>query len=121
VDGASSAPQLVQLAPAWPAIFAHAVRNQDYSENTSSNPAKDGSVLQIFLTGVPAGGTVSAQIQNRIGLAPAFAGPAPGEIGVQQVNLQVPSGLTAGTTQLVICASVGEQQHCSGGYPVTIN
>lgn len=122
VDGTSSAPQIVQLAPAWPTIFAHAVRNQDFSENTASTPAKAGSTLQIFLTGIPAGAVVSAQIQNRGGLAPAFAGPAPGVTGVQQVNLAVPADLAPQTTQLVICAAmVGGQQFCSAGYPLSID
>jgi uncharacterized protein (TIGR03437 family) len=121
VDGVSSASQAVQLAPAWPSIFAHAVRNQDYSENTGSNPAAAGTTLQIFLTGLPAGSTVSAQIQNRSGLTPAYAGPAPGSTGVQQVNLVVPADLTKQATQLVICASVLGQQYCSAAYPISID
>ncbi|HEV3329982.1 MAG TPA: hypothetical protein VG096_03305 [Bryobacteraceae bacterium] len=121
VDGTSSAPQMVQLAPAWPSIFAHAVRNQDFSENTSSNPARAGSTLQIFLTGIPAGSSVAGQIQNLSGLAPAYSGPAPGESGVQQVNLVVPAGLATQTTQLVICASAGGQQFCTAGYPLSID
>jgi uncharacterized protein (TIGR03437 family) len=121
VDGASSAPAIVQLAPAWPAIFAHAVRNQDFSENTASAPAKAGSTLQIFLTGIPAGAAVSAQIQNRTGLTPAYAGIAPGVTGVQQVNVAVPSDLAPQTTQLVICAAMVGQQYCTAGYPLTIN
>jgi uncharacterized protein (TIGR03437 family) len=119
VDGVSSAPQTVQLAPAWPSIFAHAVRNQDFSENTASDPAAAGSMLQIFLTGIPAGATVSAQIQNRSGLTPAYAGPAPGVTGVQQVSLAVPD-LPPQTTQLVICASTNAQQFCTAEYPLSI-
>lgn len=121
VDGLSSAPEIVQLAPAWPSIFAHAVRNQDFSENTASAPAKAGSTLQIFLTGIPAGGAVSAQIKDRSGLAPAYAGPAPGVTGVQQVNLAVPADLSAQTTQIVICASMALKQFCSAPYPLSID
>jgi uncharacterized protein (TIGR03437 family) len=121
VDGQSSAPQAVQLAPAWPSIFAHAVRNQDYSENSPSDPAAAGSTLQIFLTGIPPGATVSAQIRDRSGLAPAYAGPAPGATGVQQVNVRVPTDLPPQTTQLVICAALNAQQFCTASYPLTID
>ncbi len=121
VDGVSSAPQTVQLAPAWPSIFAHAVRNQDFSENSTGNPAAAGSTLQIFLTGIPPGMTVSGQIRDRSGLAPAYAGPAPGATGVEQVNLKVPADLPPQTTQLVICVSTGGQRFCTAGYPLSIN
>jgi hypothetical protein len=52
----------VPLAPAWPAIFANDVLNQDYSANAPASGARRSSVLQIFATGIPAGSIVSAQI-----------------------------------------------------------
>jgi uncharacterized protein (TIGR03437 family) len=120
VDGLSSAPQTVPLAPAWPAIFNHGILNQDYSQNSASAPAPAGSVLQIFATGIPSGATVTAQIQDRSGLIPMYAGPAPDIPGVQQVNVAVPSDLTTQTTQLVLCASVGGQSYCSSGSALSI-
>jgi uncharacterized protein (TIGR03437 family) len=121
VDGAGSSPQTVQLAPAWPAIFADGIRNQDSSENGALAPAAAGSTLQIFLTGIPAGATVSARINDRGGLAPTFAGPAPDTTGVQQVKLAVPADFTPQTAQLVICASTGGQQFCSAPFPLNID
>jgi uncharacterized protein (TIGR03437 family) len=119
VDGSSSAPVTVQLAPAWPAIFAHGVLNQDSSVNTTSKPAAAGSILQIFATGIPSGATVTAQIGSQGGLTPLYAGPAPSAPGVQQVNIAVPTGLSLGPTQLTLCASVGGQQYCSPSYALS--
>jgi uncharacterized protein (TIGR03437 family) len=116
VDGVSSAPATVQLAPAWPAIFAHGVLDQNNQVNSAAAPAAGGTVLQVFATGIPAGTTVTAQIGDRTGLVPLYAGPAPDVPGVQQVNVAVPGDLAPGTPQLTICASVGGQQYCSPGY-----
>jgi uncharacterized protein (TIGR03437 family) len=121
VDGVSSAPATVQLAPAWPAIFAHGVLNQNNQENSAGAPAAAGSVLQVFATGIPAGATVTAEIGARTGLVPLYAGPAPDVPGVQQVNVAVPGDLAPGATQLIICAGVGGQQYCSPGYALETN
>jgi uncharacterized protein (TIGR03437 family) len=120
VDGSSSAPQTVALAPVWPAIFANGVLNQDYTENKAGAGAMPGSVLQIFTTGIPASATVSVQIADRKSLVPLYAGAAPGLTGVQQVNVEVPSDLAAGATQLIVCATASSQQACSAGYTVVI-
>jgi uncharacterized protein (TIGR03437 family) len=120
VDGSSSAPQTVALAPVWPAIFAHGVLNQDNTENTAGTAAKAGSILQIFATGIPTSATVSVQIADRKNLIPRYAGVAPGVLGVQQVNVAIPGDLSATTTQLIVCATAGSQQACSAGSPVVI-
>jgi uncharacterized protein (TIGR03437 family) len=120
VDGSSSAPQTVVLAPVWPAIFPHGVLNQDNTENKAGSAAKVGSVLQIFATGIPASATVSVQIAGRNNLIPLYAGAAPGLTGVQQVNAMVPVDLASGATQLIVCATAGSQQACSLAYPVVI-
>lgn len=113
VDGSSSAPVTVQLAPAWPSVFSNGVLNQDYSVNTANRPAKAGDILQIFATGIPANATVSAQIGGQSGLVPLYAGPAPGIPGVQQVNVAVPDGIASGVTTLTLCVSGGGQPYCS--------
>ncbi|HEY2012674.1 MAG TPA: hypothetical protein VGH38_04190 [Bryobacteraceae bacterium] len=120
VDGTSSTPQLVALAPAWPSVFANGILNQDNSLNSPAAGAQAGTILQIFATGIPAGATVSAQIAGRKDLVPLYAGPAPTVPGVQQVNVTVPSDLTASSTQLIICAATGGQQYCSAGSPLVI-
>jgi uncharacterized protein (TIGR03437 family) len=118
VDGNSSAPQTVALAPAWPGIFQHGVLNQDGTENTALAPAAVGNILQIFATGIPANATVSVQIGNNKDLVPVYAGAAPTVPGVQQVNVAVPDGV-AGPAPLVVCATVGSQQYCSAVFSLS--
>jgi uncharacterized protein (TIGR03437 family) len=120
VDGSSSAPQTVALAPVWPAIFAGGILNQINTENKVGAAAAPDSVLQIFATGIPASATVSVQIADRKNLIPLYAGAAPGLTGVQQVNVQIPSDLAASATQLTVCATAGSTQACSAAYPVVI-
>jgi uncharacterized protein (TIGR03437 family) len=121
VDGNSSAPQQVALAPAWPAVFSNGILNQDSSVNAPGAPAKAGDVLQIFTTGIPAGATVSVQIGAQKDLTPLYAGAAPTVAGVQQVNVAIPSGTTTGGSLLVICATGAGQQICSNGTTLTLN
>ena len=120
VDGVSSMPYQVALSPAWPSIFSHAVLNQDWSVNGDSAPAKAGSVLQIFGTGIPGSAIVTSQIGNRGNLVPLYAGEAPGFSGLQQVNVAIPADMPPGPAQLTICATVGTQQYCSAGYTVAV-
>jgi uncharacterized protein (TIGR03437 family) len=119
VDGVSSTPLTIPLTPAWPAVFPHGVLNQNNQENTSSNAAKSGDILQIFATGIPQLATVSVQIGDRNGLVPVWAGDAPTAPGVQQVNVAVPAGVT-GSLNVVVCATTGGQQYCSPAYPITV-
>jgi uncharacterized protein (TIGR03437 family) len=123
-------PYQLPVNPAVPGLFtigagaaAHlAALNQDYSINSSSNPAAPGSIVSLFMTGAGAyaqtiaDGTsgplqppfpvpilgVSATIAGK----PAevlFAGQAPGLIaGAVQVNVQVPSGATPGTAAVAV-------------------
>jgi uncharacterized protein (TIGR03437 family) len=120
VDSVSSTAVTVALAPAGPAIFNGGVLNQDNSPNAPASAAKAGSVLQIFATGIPAGALVSVQIGGQGGLAPLYAGAAPGLTGVQQVNVAVPGGLAPGATPLDICAVAQSKQFCSPGYTLFV-
>jgi uncharacterized protein (TIGR03437 family) len=117
VDGASSAPQTVQLAPIAPAIFSTGVLNQNNTANTSTTGARVGSVVQLFVTGLlPAAGqaVVTAKIHDREDLIPQYAGPAPALQGVQQVNVTIPEDLPAMTTEVLVCAtSAAGQKVCS--------
>ncbi len=106
VNGASSAPLAVTLAPLAPAVFPNGVLNQDSSLNTSRNPAALGSVIQMFLTGL--GG---AQVTATLASKPAtleYSGPAPGLDGVQQINVTLPGPqpdvvLPPGPQTLTLC------------------
>jgi len=119
VDGIDSAPKMVTLAPAWPAIFAHGVLNQDSSQNGES-AAGAGDILQVFLTGIPKTAVVSGQIGDQKNLAPLYSGDAPAVPGVQQVNVAVPPGAAPGSS-LVICATPpGGQVSCSAPYALAL-
>jgi uncharacterized protein (TIGR03437 family) len=119
VDGASAA-QSVPVSPAWPAIFTGGILNQDGSVNGPAVTAKAGDILQIFLTGAPDGAAVSVVMGNQNGIAPVYAGGAPGIPGVQQVNVAVPAGAGGGSTPVAICATTGGRQFCSTGIPVYV-
>ena len=115
MDTYSSVPTQVRLAASAPAVFSGAILNQDYSQNLPSNPAQAGSVIQIFLTGLPATG-VTGKIHDRDNLTPYYAGPAPGFIGVQQVNLTIPADLPSLTAEVKVCA----QSVCAAPSLITI-
>ena len=120
VDGNRSAPYAVALSPAWPSLFSNGVLNQDNTINSLDHPAKAGSILQIYATGIPDSATVSVLIGDRSNLVPLYAGPAPDVPGVQQVNVAIPDDLAVSNTQVAICATAGAQQYCSTGYPIAI-
>jgi uncharacterized protein (TIGR03437 family) len=122
VNGASSAPQILPVSPAWPAIFSGGVLNQDNTVNGPGVGANPGSILQIFVTGLPANVPVTAIVGSQTNLTPVYAGPAPGIAGVQQVNLMVPPGTGGGgSTQVAVCATAGGRQFCSTGLPLYVN
>ena len=130
-SGLTSATATVPLANEAPGIFratsvsptAGTVLNEDGTLNISLNPARAGSILQIFATGLgrvsPAvitGQTgATAEPLNRvltptnvlIDGAPAeviFAGLAPGFVGLYQVNVRLPASVPTGNVTVVIQA-----------------
>ena len=122
-SGSSTSTQVTVQAAA-PGIFVHAnnwavVQNQDYSINDASNPAKVGSYVTLYGTGA---GAVSPPVAtgaaapgsplsyaspdltatiNGIPATVSFAGLTPGNVGLLQVNLQVPP-LPGGTYPIQI-------------------
>ncbi|HEX4593252.1 MAG TPA: SBBP repeat-containing protein [Bryobacteraceae bacterium] len=125
VNGGVSNSVTVQVVGAAPGLFTlssgHAVvQNSDYTLNDSSNPAKVGSTIIAYLSGsgpvspavsdgvaTPSDTLVSATSQKSatIGASPAqvaFAGLAPGFVGLVQVNIVVPSDLQTGDYPLAI-------------------
>ena len=105
VDGFSSAPMNVPLAISAPAIFPGAVLNQDSTANREGAPASAGSILQIFATGLPASGVITAKVHDRTVTSLYYAGPAPGLPGVQQVNVAIPDDLPAMQTWVYVCGN----------------
>lgn len=122
VDGRTSTTQTLRLTPVAPAIFAGAVFNQNNSGNTANNPAVTGTVIQIFLAGLPSNGKITAKLHDVEIDTPYYAGPAPGVPGVQQVNLVVPEHLPTMPTEVLICGAHSErpsERVCSA--PVTLH
>jgi uncharacterized protein (TIGR03437 family) len=109
-DGVASKAFTVSLVSSAPAIFKNGILNQDYSGNSDSAPALTGSVIQIFATGLPMQGTVTAKLHDREDLVPLYAGPAPGFDGLYQINLVVPFDLPTMTTEVLLCATGADQK-----------
>ena len=121
VNGISSTGQTIALAPFAPGIFQPGVLNQDYSLNSSSQPARLGSVIQIFATGLSGAGVISANIGGEAVAQPYYAGPAPGLTGVQQVDLIVPLDLSGPSANVTVCGGVTSAQPvCSPPVAVAI-
>jgi uncharacterized protein (TIGR03437 family) len=130
VNGITSATVNITVQSAAPGLFvqgSHAiVQNSDFSLNTSGNPAKAGGTIMAYLTGAgavspePADGaaagsgsglsnvtpTVTASIGGQTAQV-SFAGLAPDFVGLWQVNIVVPTGLTQGNYPLTV--TVGGQ------------
>jgi uncharacterized protein (TIGR03437 family) len=129
----------VSVLAAAPGLFfqgSHAiVQNSDFSLNSSSDPAKVGDTILAYLTGAgavspavadgqPAGSnplslvtpTVTATI-DAVAAQVSFAGLAPDFVGLWQVNVVVPAGLSQGDFPLII--SVGGQASNAANVSVT--
>jgi uncharacterized protein (TIGR03437 family) len=121
VDGKSSAPVSVPLAPVNPGIFG--VLNQDSSLNTGANPAVSGTIIQIFATGLlspVSTGPVVVGLDNQ-GIPTIYSGGAPD--GVQQVNAMIPANPRRVGYQgmLTVCGtSPSGQLVCSPAVPLYV-
>jgi uncharacterized protein (TIGR03437 family) len=121
VDGRAASPQNIALAPFTPAIFKNGVLNQDYSVNSPDHPAPSGTIIQVFATGLSGSGTITAALNGRMINVPYYAGPAPGLLGIQQVDLQLSSGITGPTASIAVCGgATPDQQVCSPAIQITV-
>jgi uncharacterized protein (TIGR03437 family) len=125
VNGRTSAAVSVPVLTAAPGLFTSstgqaAVQNANSSANTPSNPAKVGSSVTVYFTGTgpvspavadgaasPKGtpAQVTSSATATIGSATAqvsFAGLAPGFVGLGQMDIVVPSGLSSGNYTLTL-------------------
>jgi uncharacterized protein (TIGR03437 family) len=126
VNGTSSKSITFSVVDADPAIFAAIFATGPRAGQlvTSQNPAVQGDVLSLFGTGfgetmVPAvdgvpmasaSPTLNGPVSVTIGGIPAkvlYAGSAPGFVGLDQVNLAVPSGISPGDSNLVVTIGDG--------------
>ena len=109
----------VTVQSAVPAVLT--LLNQDGSTNTQTNPATKGNQAAIFATGIgqtdppSIDGAVGAPplpqsklpVQVTVGGQPAdvlYAGPAPGFVGLSQINFVVPPSLPGQSAPLTISA-----------------
>ena len=110
VSGIALVPLRVKVAAVAPGIFstssgdAAALNDDgDYALVTPSTPAKSGATVSLFLTGLDTEYS-SLPVTATVGGLPAsiqYAGPAPGYVGLAQVNLVLPA-LAAGRYPVVI-------------------
>lgn len=136
------------VAPSHPGVFTAgpvnaAALNQDGTINSPSNPAKVGSVVSIFATGLgaidpaqPDGSIVgfplpanvlpvSMSTMSPTGGAPIpitvlYAGPAPGEVaGVSQINFTVNANVT-GPYATFVAAGLPGSQAVSNGFSIYV-
>jgi uncharacterized protein (TIGR03437 family) len=124
VDGTLTAPFTLALTPLNPGIFPTGVLNQDMTLNSVTNPAVIGSVIAVYATGLPSdGNSISANLRGSDVGPLEYAGPAPGLIGVEQVNLQIPTTFVPMTADLVLCGldPTGGSKVCSPPVPVTVH
>jgi uncharacterized protein (TIGR03437 family) len=114
VGGVSSAVQTVSLAPYSPGLFSvnaqgsgqGAILNAANQIVDASHPAMAGStVIEIFATGLGDGTTTGVTIGG-VAANVTFSGPAPGLMGVNQVNALVPANAPAGNAVPVV-VSIG--------------
>lgn len=124
-SGSVSSPVTVPVIASAPGLFTSAI---DFSTGdnlvSAATPAHAGDWLILYAAGlgalstpIPTGGTASgpdssaAPVTVSLGgqtLTPAYAGASPGYIGLDQINVQLPSNVTAGRANLAI--SINGQQ-----------
>jgi uncharacterized protein (TIGR03437 family) len=140
VNGGASNGVVVNVLGAAPGLFSSSngqaiVQNSDYTLNGPDNPAKVGSTIIAYLSG---SGTVSPPVADgaptpddtlvnlnsgtsaTIGSSTAqvaFAGLAPGFVGLVQMNIVVPSGLATGSYPLTV--TIGSDTSNSATVSVT--
>lgn len=124
-NGLTSNTATVSVLTAAPGLFTlpngqAIVQNIDFSLNGPNNPAKVGSTIVVYLTGsgpvspAVATGTIAPTSPLAVVASPtgatigpasaqvAFAGLTPGFVGLLQMNIVVPSTLSAGDYPLTV-------------------
>ena len=113
----ASAPAIFVIGTSINGAPQGAVVNQDGSINGSGYPATRGQFISIYCTGlgatVPRNGLSLAVapvtvLVNGISLIPAYAGLAPGFIGLYQVNAQIPGSVSPGLSSSLQLQQAGQ-------------
>jgi uncharacterized protein (TIGR03437 family) len=116
--GAASSPVTVPVTSSTPGVFAAdgsgrgqaAALNQDGTRNGPSAPAAGGSLLTLFATGEGLAAPSSFHVTiGGVNAEMRAASPAPGQAGVLQVTVVVPSGLTGAASVVLFTGGVPSQ------------
>jgi uncharacterized protein (TIGR03437 family) len=122
VDGSASVPRAVKLKPVMPAIFPGGVVNAGWTENSPSQPATIGTIVKVFFTGIPENqlSTATVRMHDWAGLRPTAAAAMADNPGVSYLDVEVPLGIPAITSDLVVCAQGAEGPVCIAPVKVTL-
>jgi uncharacterized protein (TIGR03437 family) len=117
-----AAPYIVQSGAGHAAVLNYIASTGQYTVNGPDNPAKVGSIVSVYLTGIgpvtnpPGDGAAASLTQLSTSTLQStataaisgwpsnvlFLGLAPGYVGLDQANITVNPGLTSGTYPVVI-------------------
>jgi uncharacterized protein (TIGR03437 family) len=126
IDGVASNTFPISLAPNAPAVFNSGILNQNSTVNSVLLPANAGDEIQIFLTGLATPVTLPVTVNigsvSLTGSQLVYLGPAPDISGLEQINVQVPAGLTGSSAPLSICVpGASGQPTCSPQVSLYLN
>lgn len=123
VDGVASVARNVNLKPMLPAIFQGGVVNESWTENSPSQPAKIGTPVRIFFTGIPEArlSTLTVRMHDWDGLKPINAAAMSDNPGVSYLEVMVPAGIPAITSNVSVCAQATDASTmCSAPVKITM-
>lgn len=130
VNGALTTPQTIQMTPAAPGVAANTdttivAQHGDYTTVTAAAPAKPGEYIVLYVAGLGATDTAVASgagapasplasvipvptvTLDGVPVSLYFAGLTPTQVGLYQINLQVPATLGNGNHELIVTPSSG--------------
>jgi uncharacterized protein (TIGR03437 family) len=103
IPSGSQASASVNVALVEPGIFAGAILHAGTGISAVTTPVHAGDYLEIYCTGLgPATLSAPTVFIGATPLKPLYSGPAPGLVGLYQVNVQVPQGLSPGAQPVII-------------------
>jgi len=130
-NAAGTANSSITITPTSPGIFQignlGAILNADATLNGPANPSQRGQYVSIYCTGLGATALKSGLqqvtaaitvVMNGTTVAPSFAGLVAGFVGLYQVNVIVPSGMTPNVAGTVI---LQQGTQLSNGVPIAVD
>jgi len=142
-NGSQGLPLQVLIDPAQPAIFTTdgvhgAIQHANGTMITAPSPATKGEVVVVFATGLgsvtpdpglgypgqarPLSVTTTTPSATVAGIAAPiqFSGLAPGFVGLNQVNIQIPAGVPSGDQNLVLMITIDNRTYVSPAVKVSV-